>query len=240
MPDTATLLLVHGAFCGDWVFWRLTPELDARGIAWVAADLPSCRSADARVGPHEDAAYVRALADEVGGPVVALGKSYGGAVISGALAGHPAVTHLVYVAASMPAAAEPFHATLGRALTPEFTSGISPLGDGRLVIDAEVGARHAFAHSDADAWAAWRRHASPFSMGPDPRTTFERVAWTDIPSTYLVCEQDEVLSPSTQREWAARATHVVTRPFDHSPGVSRPGEIADLVAEIARADVPRR
>lgn len=80
----ATVLVVHGAWCGDWVFWKLAPELEERRVAWVGADLPTCHAADISVGPLDDVAHVHGLIAGIDGPVVVAGKSYGGTVISGA------------------------------------------------------------------------------------------------------------------------------------------------------------
>lgn len=87
--SSATVVLVHGAWCGDWVYWKLTPCLEARAVPWVGADLPTCAAGDPAIGPADDADYVRQLIDDIDGPVVVVGKSYGGAVISGATAGRP-------------------------------------------------------------------------------------------------------------------------------------------------------
>lgn len=232
MPN-ATVLLVHGAWCGEWVFWKLGPCLEARGIEWVGADLPSCKAADSSVGPMDDAAHVGELLDQVDGSVVVVGKSYGGAVVSGVTAGRRNVSHLVYVAAYMPEAGEQFLRTTASAAMPELTAGISPLEDGRVELDADVGARCAFTHaSDADK-DVWRRKRRPMSFGRDRSVAFDRVGWSAIPSTYVVCSDDRMLDPAAQRDWAARATTVIERPYDHSPGVSQPEEIADLLAEVA-------
>jgi pimeloyl-ACP methyl ester carboxylesterase len=230
---SATVLLVHGAWCGAWSFWKLGPSLDERGVPWVGADLPSCAATDTSVGPLDDAAYVSRLIDGIEGPVVVVGKSYGGAIISGATAGRANVSHLVYVAAFMPAAGEEYQKTTASARLPEFTAGIGMLPDGRVEMDAEVGARTAFAQAtDADR-NVWRRERRPMSMGTDRSVSFEQVGWTTIDSTYLVCTEDQCIDPSAQRTWAKQATHVVERPYDHSPGVSHPDEIADFLAEIA-------
>lgn len=232
MP-TATILLVHGAWGGDWVYWKLTPCLEARGLAWVGADLPSCKATDSSIGPSDDAAHVGELLDRIDGPVVVVGKSYGGAVISGATAGRRNVSHLVYVAAFMPEPGEPFQRTTASAQMPEFVAGISVLDDGRLELDAEVGARCAFAHAGEAAHDVWRRERRPMSFGRDRSIAFDRVGWEAIPSTYIVCSEDRVLDPSAQRKWAARATSLIERPYDHSPAVSYPDEIADLLAGVA-------
>jgi hypothetical protein len=45
----ATVVLVHGAFCGDWVFWKLAPCLEERVVEWVSADLPTCRATNGSI-----------------------------------------------------------------------------------------------------------------------------------------------------------------------------------------------
>ena len=232
---SATILLVHGAWCGEWVYWKLAPCLDARGLSWVGADLPSCRAEDSSVGPLDDVAYVRRLVDEVDGPVVVAGKSYGGIVISGATAGCPAVEHLVYIAAMMPEPGELFQQTTAGARTPEFAAGARPLPDGRVAMDPEVGAECAFWQATDEDRDVWRRHCAPMSFGRDRSVSFERVGWTDIPSTYVVCAQDRAIKPDAQRSWAKRATDVIERPWDHSPAVSHPEDVADLLDSLARS-----
>jgi pimeloyl-ACP methyl ester carboxylesterase len=72
------------------------------------------------------------------------------------------------------------------------------------------------------------------SMGTDFAVAFPRVAWHDVPSTYVVCTDDRSLVPDAQRTWAkGRATDVIELPFDHCPQVSHPREIGELLAEIA-------
>jgi len=181
----ATVVLVHGAWCGDWVYWKLAPCLEERGLDWVGADLPTCGATDTSIGPLDDVAHVRDLILSIDGPVVVAGKgkSYGGTVISGATAGCPNVEHLVYIAAMMPEPDELFHRTTAAAQTPEFARESRLLDDGRVAMDPEIGA----------------------------------------------------IQPSAQRAWAKRATHVIERPWDHSPAVSHPTEVAALLADIARA-----
>jgi len=218
VTKTATVLLVHGTFCGDWAYWKLAPCLDERGLDWVGADLPTCRAADTSVGPLDDVAYVRALIDAIDGPVVVAGKSYGGTVVSGATAGSSNVKELVYIAAMMPEADEPFQKTTGAAMTPEFVEGMRFLPDGRGAMDPEVGAACAFWQATEEDRDVWRRNGSPTSFGRDPSVCLGGVGWGDIPSTYIVCSEDRAIQPSAQRAWAERATHVIERPWDHSPG----------------------
>jgi pimeloyl-ACP methyl ester carboxylesterase len=237
MPEQATVVLVHGAFGGAWAYWKIGPSLVSRGIPWVGADLPSCRAEDASVSAADDAAHVRELIDGLDGPVVVVGKSYGGIVVSGATAAHPKVAHLVYVAAMMPAPGEPYVRMTAAVRQPEFAEGFRLLEDGRIAIDSDIGARCAFSQATEEDRDVFRRNNRPMSMGRDPSLSFARVGWETIPSTYVVCTEDRAILPDAQRKWAEQATSAIERPWDHSPGVSHPDEVADLVAGIARSPV---
>src|SRR5690348_7403276 len=115
----STIVLVHGAMCGAWVWEPLGRELDARGIAHVEMDLPRVRTGvDPKADLHVDAAYVRGLLDEANGPVVLCGNSYGGVVITEASGGHPNVARLVYLAAFMPDADDELASFLTSSCTP--------------------------------------------------------------------------------------------------------------------------
>ena len=90
----ATIVLVHGIGHGAWCWDDTVEALSARGHQPVALDLPLTSLPD-------DAAAVRRALDELDGPVVLVGHSYGGLVISGAAARRDDIAHLVYVAAAM-------------------------------------------------------------------------------------------------------------------------------------------
>ena len=93
------IVLVHGAWHGAWAWQRVVPLLTSAGVECVALDLPGHGEDGGPFGDlHSDAARVRETLDEFGGDVVLVGHSYGGAVITEARL-HPAVQHLVYVAA---------------------------------------------------------------------------------------------------------------------------------------------
>src|SRR3954469_4862085 len=98
-PMTATVVLAQGAWPAAWCFERVLPLLESAGVPALTVDLPG-HGADP--GPvtdlHGDADRVRSGLDGVGGEVVLLGHSYGGAVITEAGV-HPAVRHLVYLCA---------------------------------------------------------------------------------------------------------------------------------------------
>ena len=98
------VVLVHGAWHGAWCWSAVQARLDQRGIASLAVDLPGHgASSEPLGGLHDDAAAVTALLDHLAdrntGPVVLVGHSYGGAVITQAAAGRDDVAHLAYLAA---------------------------------------------------------------------------------------------------------------------------------------------
>jgi pimeloyl-ACP methyl ester carboxylesterase len=228
----ATVVLVPGAFSGSWIYWRIIPALEARGVEAVPVDLATVGASDNTVDLIDDVARVREVVDAVDGPVVLVGSSYGGAVITGV--DHPNVKRLVYVAAAIPLADEPVFAPLAAAATDDFNKGIRPVGNGLMEIDVEVGVRTAFQQASPDAHDRWRDNARPMSFGSDPTRSLHAAAWETIPSTYVVCTEDLAIDVDAQRAWASeRAQEVIEYPFDHVPGVSHPEEMADLIARLA-------
>ena len=221
------LLLVHGAYHGAWCWDRLLPELDEQGVqaeAVQAVDLPFTSADDDR---DEVAAAIERLGRS-GEPVIVVGHSLGGAVISRAGGG---ASHLVYLTAVMTEA--------GLDLEFQATPGMSAMkSEGeRSWVDPEL-ATMAFYHrcAPADAeWATARLRPMPTAtlMAPMP----QRSAWRTVPSTYIVCTDDQIVSVATQRSMAAQAGAVVEMDADHSPFLSRPAELAAILAGVvARVD----
>jgi pimeloyl-ACP methyl ester carboxylesterase len=232
---TATIVLVPGAWSGAWMWEPVGRELDERGLAYRAVDLVSVGEDATGRDVRDDAAHVRGVIDEIGGPVVLVGNSYGGAVISGASADHPAVHRLVYLAAMMPKAGEPLLEHLSGATAPEFDSGISARDDGLLLMDGEIELRTAFQQASPEMLDFVRGHlGAPMSFGSDPTTAaLPDVGWTTIPSTYVVCSEDHSILPEAQRGWAKeRATEVVEWDSDHCPQISHPDLVADLLEKL--------
>ena len=232
---TATIVLVPGAWSGAWIYEPLSRELDQRGLAHRALDLVTVGEGSAGRDVRDDAAHVRAIVDEIGGPVVLVGNSYGGAVISGASAGSASVSRLVYLAAMMPKAGEPLLEHLAGATAPEFDSGITLRDDGLLLMDGEIELRTAFQQASPEMHDLVRAHFGvPMSFGADPTAAaLPEVGWPTIPSTYVVCSEDHSILPEAQRGWAKeRATEIVELASDHCPQISHPDLIADLLEKM--------
>ena len=231
----ATVVLVHGAWGGSWMWQDVVDDLSSRGVEAVAVDLPTCSATDTSVDVHTDAEHVRGVVDRVGGPVVLVGNSYGGIVITEAGAEHPGVKRLVYIAAAMPDEGEPVLAVLSESSSPEFGAGITIRDDGLLTLDPEVAVRCAFQQSEASVHDRWRELGNrPMSYGADFNMSVRSAAWKTIPSTYIVCADDRSIRPEAEREWAkARAGDVLEWPTDHCPQLSHPAEVAELLAGLA-------
>lgn len=219
-------MLVHGAFHGPWCFDPLVEVLTRRGAVCTAPELPlTSLAADA-------AAVLRALDDVTArgtGPVVLLGHSYGGAVVT--VAGiHPAVERLVLLASLAPDTGEgPSGGPVE--IDPSFVSALRPAGAGLLEVDpARTAALFHPDASPADVAAAARLR--PGAMGL-PHERIERAAWRERPTCHVVCADDPIVLPASQRALAARTgAKLVEIPGDHSPFLARRVELAELLLEI--------
>jgi pimeloyl-ACP methyl ester carboxylesterase len=198
-------------------------ELKRAGIRSIAVDLPSVggdRGLQADL--HGDAAYVREVLEQAGAPVVLAGHSYGGAVITEAGV-HPNVRHLVYLAALIPGDEETSAQLLG-------VPDLSGLGDDPFPPPPAADATARFYHDCDEAVAAW----AVANLRPQPVTWMLQrplaVAWRERPSTYVVCSDDRAIPADLQRAWAKRCTASVEWDSGHSPFLSHPAWVSDLLA----------
>jgi pimeloyl-ACP methyl ester carboxylesterase len=232
--DDVTLVLVHGANGGAWYWDLIGPELDSRGVRWVAMDLPSVgEGVDPATDCHADAAHVRAVVDGVPGSVVLCGSSYGGVVITEASAGNDRVRHLIYLAAFMFDADDVIPTALTANCSPALLESAAMDEAGRLLVDpSRIGDLYLpQASPEVASW--YGSHMRPMALGGPTRLS--GVGWHHIPSTYVVCTEDPALLPDSQRHWAqTRATSQIEVPFDHLPEISHPAETADLLTDIIR------
>ena len=220
-------VLVHGLWHGGWAWDGVRARLDAAGVPSAAVELPL-------TGFEDDVAATLATLDRFGKPAVLVGHSYGGAVVTAA-GEHPHVTHLLYLAAFMVAEGE----SVGRAL-PDLDIPPTGLGealrfsaDGRQVsVDPALATGVFYADAPADAAAA-----AVARLRPVHRSVFRGVpatiGWRRTPSTYVVCADDQAVHPDLQRAMAERATARQEWPGGHSPALTRPGDVATLIAELA-------
>lgn len=222
-----TIVLVHGAWHGAWCWQRVVSLLTSRQCAVRTVELPSVGAGpNINVGLERDAAAVRTVIDEVGGPVLLCGHSYGGMVISQASDRNPQVSKLVYLCAFVPESGESLVAIGGGQLAP----WIQLLDGGLTVPDRARAAELFYADCDAttQAWAIGKirpQCGAPFS------DVVAHPGWKGIRSTYVVCSADRAMPPDWQRDmFAPRLNKVVEINASHSPFLSQPSALADMLA----------
>jgi pimeloyl-ACP methyl ester carboxylesterase len=230
MTTRPALLLVHGAWHGPWCWEQLLPELAGIDVYQVA--LPSSGPGPAALGDlHGDAEVVRAAVRAIDGPVVVCGHSYGGMVITQALTHEPNVARLVYLCA--------FQLDVGDSLAgvrqapPAWWSVHEELG----YLDPREPAERFYADAAPEVVAAALPRLTHQSLRSfrQPLTT---AAWRHVPSTYIVCENDNAIPAELQRTMARRADRVVTIKAGHSPFAVAPTPVAQLL-RAALTEHPR-
>ncbi|GAB1581057.1 alpha/beta fold hydrolase [Phyllobacterium phragmitis] len=229
-----TIVLVHGAFADSSSWNGVAGILQKDGYRVVAAANPLRSVAS-------DAAYVSDVVKSIEGPVVLVGHSYGGAVISAAANGHDNVKSLVYVAAFAPDAGETAAelagkfpgGTLGSALAAPVT-----LADGGvdLYID-QAKFREQFAHDvpaqEAALMAAGQRPITEAALNEKAGAP----AWKSLPAWFVYGSADKNIPAKALGFMAERAGSrrtVVVEGASHVVMVSQPQAVADLIEEAAQ------
>ncbi|MFD8965726.1 alpha/beta fold hydrolase [Streptomyces sp. NPDC059568] len=234
-----TVVLVHGAWADSSSWGDVVNRLQAQGYPVLALANPLR-------GLAQDSAYLESRLNGITGPVVLVGHSYGGAVITEAAAHVPNVKALVYVAGFAPAKNESIGALTakypGSHATPDALNVVPyDTGDtgGTKGVDIYIKPdkfRDVFAAAlpqrQTNTLAAVQR---PIDAGAFDETA-TAAAWETIPSWYLVTRDDHAIPPATQRFMAERAhahTTEVTAP--HAVMLTRPDAVTNIIRSAATA-----
>jgi pimeloyl-ACP methyl ester carboxylesterase len=231
--DKPTIVLVHGAFAESSSWDGVIARLQARNFKVIAAANPLR-------GVKSDAAAVASVVDSVQGPVVLVGHSYGGSVISNAATGKANVKALVYVAAFAPEAGETAiglsgkfpGSTLGPTLAPPV-----PLADGGKDLYIQQDKFHAQFAADVSAsaarlMAATQRPIAEAALGE----AAEAPAWKSVPSWFIYGDRDKNIPPAALGFMAQRANAVktvVVKGASHVVMTSQPEAVARFIADAA-------
>jgi pimeloyl-ACP methyl ester carboxylesterase len=230
-----TVVFVHGAFADSSGWNTVAGRLISDGYPVLAFSNPLR-------GPLSDAEYLRQFLSTITGPVVLVGHSYGGAVITNAATGNPNVKSLVYIAAYAPDEGESVQAanSLGGGHT-EVTDHLvlrpfpgATGGDADAYIDPAHFHRlfaQDLPRSTTRVMAATQRPGALAALvtpsGPP--------AWESIPSWYLVSNQDRIIPPEAERAMAKRAgAKTVSINSSHVSMMSHPGVVVNLIKAAAR------
>jgi len=230
MVNKPNILLVHGAWADGSCWNKVLLLLKAKGYSATAAQIPLTSLAD-------DIAVTQRLLSGQKEPVVLVGHSYGGAVITGAANGATPVKALVYITAFGLDAGESL-ASLSRQGPPSpGSSAIAPDDQGFLWINREK-FHEAFAadatEDEAYLMAAVQKPLSLAGFGGEESTPARKT----IPSWYLLCTNDRMIPPPAQEFMAKRMGAAVRSvPSSHAPFMSQPDAVADIIALAAESVV---
>ncbi|MEU4111805.1 alpha/beta hydrolase [Streptomyces sp. NPDC048208] len=226
MTEKPAIVLVHG-FWGDAAHWgKVITELHRRGFDSIhAVEIPLTSLAD-------DAERTRKMVEQIDGPVVLVGHSYGGAVITEA-GDLPNVTGLVYIAAFAPDAGES-PGRISQEKPPAAFENLAPDSDGYLWIKQDK-FHESFAQDlsaeEALVMAVTQKAPLASTFGDDVTAP----AWRAKPSWYQISTSDRMIHPDNERRMAERMNprKIIELDASHASLASQPGPVADLIEEAA-------
>ncbi len=222
-----TVVLVHGGFV-DGSGWRGVHDLlkqDGHDVRIVQNPTASLEG---------DVAATDFVVDELSGPVILVGHSYGGVVVTEA-GNNPKVAALVYIAAFAPDRGESVETLIADPPPGAPVPPILPPRDGLLFLDREK--FHDSFAADLSAEEAAFMADSQVPWGVEALGgTISEPAWRSKPSWYLVATEDRMIPPPAQRSMSERAGSTVEEAAgSHSIYVSQPAAVADLIRSAVRA-----
>ncbi|GAB6924534.1 alpha/beta hydrolase [Rhodococcus qingshengii] len=219
-----TVVLVHGFWGGAAHWGKVIVDLHARGYSNLrAVELPLTSLAD-------DAERTRKMVEQIQGPVLLVGHSYGGAVIT-EMGDLPNVVGLVYIAAFAPDAGES-PGGITQQNPPAAAANLTPDSDGYLWIIQEK-YRESFCQdldvNDSLIMAVTQKAPLAGTFG-DAVTA---PAWKVKPSWYQVSSEDRMIHPDNERMMAGRMNprKLVELPAGHASLASQPSAVTDLIVD---------
>jgi pimeloyl-ACP methyl ester carboxylesterase len=221
-----SVVLAHGAWADGSSWARVIAPLQAEGAKVSAAPLPLTSLAD-------DVAALNRSLDRTEGPVVLVGHAYAGAVI--ALTRPERVKALVYVTGLAPDEGEKVADVFYRLEPHPQAPKLAPDNNG-LIWLPETAFAAAFAqHASAEDRAVLSAVQRPISVNCIT-VPVGRPLWRDVPSWFLVAEDDRMIVPETQRYMAERMkAKTKAHAVDHTPSVTAPKAVADIIHNAIRA-----
>lgn len=225
-----TLLLIHGGWCGGWMWQPVLGRLRERGIGvQVIERLPSAGvNADELEGLPADVALVRKQLGEIDGPVVLCGHSYGGMVIT-EFADHPAICHSVYLTAFWPGVGQSLRGLISGRPLPDW---IVDRADGSLAVTDDVQRATQALFADLDADRAAQAHEQLVLQSAASFSEASSAPTRSHPTTYVLCTEDQAISLLAQEAMSAAADTTVWLKSAHCPQLSHPRALADVLVDV--------
>ena len=223
-PRKPSIVFAHGIWADGSSFSKLIPTLQAEGHEVIAAQY----GLDALAG---DVAAVRSAIGRVSGPVILVGHSYGGTLITAA-GTDPRVAGLVYIAALAPDADETSQSQQSKFPVTDVFSHIE-VADGRVWMKADGVACFAGDLPEQEQRVIWATHAAPAADLFNQKV--EGTAWRSKPSWYIVATRDRTVQPELERFLAKRMEAMAYEvESSHVPMLSKPRFVLDVIREAAR------
>src|SRR3954449_7509469 len=222
-----TVVLVHGGFVDGSGWQGVYRLLKQDGYSVRIVQNPT-------ISLEGDVAATKMLIGAQSGPVILVGHSYGGAVVTEA-GNDPKVAGLVYIAGFVPDQGESVETLIADPPPGAPVPPILPPQDGFLFLDREK--FHDSFAADVSAAAAAFMAASQVPWGVEAVSgTISEPAWRSKPSWYLIATDDRMIPPPAQRQMSARAgSTVVEVSGSHAIYVSKPAAVAELIETAVKA-----
>ncbi|MGA7791071.1 MAG: alpha/beta hydrolase [Xanthobacteraceae bacterium] len=224
--NDASVVLAHGAWADGSSWARVITALKAEGAKVSAAALPL-------TSLENDVAALNRSLDRTVGPIILAGHAYAGAVV--ALARPERVKALIYVSALAPDTGEKVADVFYRLKPHAQAPKLSPDANG-LIWLPEAAFAAAFAqNASANDLAVLAAVQRPISLNCIT-VPVSRPLWKDVPSWFLMAEQDRMIVPETQRFMAERMKATIkAHAVDHTPSVTAPTAVVDIIRDAVRA-----
>jgi len=221
-----SVVLAHGAWADGSSWTGVIAALKKEYVKVLAAPLPLTSLAD-------DVDALNRSLDRTEGPIVLAGHAYAGAVI--ALAGSERVRALVYVTALAPDEGEKVADVFYRLEPHPQAPKLAPDGNGLIWLPEGAFATAFAQNASADQQAVLAAVQRPISVNCIT-VPVGRPLWREVPSWFLIAEDDRMIVPQTQRYMAERMKAKTTaQAVDHAPSVTAPGVVVDIIRDAIRS-----
>jgi pimeloyl-ACP methyl ester carboxylesterase len=219
------VVLIHGAFADGSSWSKVIPLLQAKGLHVVSVQIP-LTSFD------EDVAATKRVIEAQDGPVLLVGHSYGGVVISEA-GNEPKVAGLVYVAAFAPDSGENILEISKAFPKPPGMDTLAPQADGFVLLTPQ-GIKENFAQDLTEGEKNTLVAVQPYTAGAIFGAKVSKAAWHDKPTSYIVSSNDRMISPEQEKSMAKQMNAATTvLPASHVVMLSHPKEVAEVIEKAA-------